>query len=30
MQKQAEMHLLCIESSLEALFLQTDLKHVKM
>jgi len=30
MQKQAEMHLLHVESSLEALFLQTNLKHVKM
>ena len=30
MQKQAEMHLLHVESSLEALFLQTNLRHVKM
>ncbi len=30
MQEQAEMHLLCAESSLEALFLQTDSRHVKM
>ncbi len=30
MQKQAEMYSLHIKSSLEALFLQTDLRHVKM
>ncbi len=30
MQKQAKMHLLHAESLLEALFSQTDLKHVKM
>jgi len=30
MQEQAEMHLLHAELLLEALFLQTDLRHVKM
>ncbi len=30
MQKQAEMRLLHAESSFKALFLQTDLKHMKM